>query len=239
MSQVVSLSFHRFDARLAQIWAFAQMGLSRAAMAKTPDIGFWKLCGSGTGEGFTPRPNTSVYAILATWPNFDIAQQRVTSAPVFERYKAQSSEVWHVFLSTQSVRGEWSGQSPFDQNPKNDDQRPLAALTRATIRPRTFARFWGRVPNISKVIGTDQNVLFKIGIGEVPLLHQITFSVWPDAQTMSNFARKGPHAEAIKAVRAEDWFSEELYARFAVVGELGSWGGTSPLKHFNTRLDAA
>ena len=52
---------------------------------------------------------------------------------------------------------------------------------------------------------------------------------------MAAFARHdGPHARAIRAVRAEGWFSEELYARFQVTGEAGSWGGTSPLAQRQT-----
>lgn len=71
--------------------------------------------------------------------------------------------------------------------------------------------------------------MFKIGIGEIPWLHQVTFSIWPDAAAMARFARRGPHAEAIRAVRDEGWFSEELYARFRVLGEAGTWEGRSPL----------
>ena len=86
--------------------------------------------------------------------------------------------------------------------------------------------FWRRVPDISAVIGADPNVSFKIGIGEVPLLHQVTFSIWPDAEAMAAFARHdGPHARAIAAVRSGDWFREELYARFAVIGARGTWEG--------------
>jgi spheroidene monooxygenase len=80
----------------------------------------------------------------------------------------------------------------------------------------------------------DGHVAFKIGIGEVPLLHQVTFSIWPDTASMAAFARAdGPHAQAIRAVREGQWFSEELYARFRILGDLGSWGGGSPL----TRLE--
>ena len=76
-------------------------------------------------------------------------------------------------------------------------------------------------------------MLFKIGIGEVPLLHQITFSIWPDAATMDAFARaEGPHVQAVRAVRAGDWFREELFARFRVTGDTGSWMGSSPLASY-------
>ena len=65
----------------------------------------------------------------------------------------------------------------------------------------------------------------------MPWFHQVTFSIWPDTHSMANFARKdGPHARAIKAVREGQWFSEELYARFHIVGTDGSWNGADPLK---------
>ena len=107
---------------------------------------------------------------------------------------------------------------------------PVVALTRATMRVRTFLRFWGRVPDISSAMGSDPHVIFKIGIGEVPLLHQITFSIWPDSAAMATFARgDGPHGRTIEAVRAENRFSEELYARFRILDDWGRWGGKSPL----------
>ena len=230
MTQTVSLSFFRFEGVAARMWAFAMMGLARGQMKRVPDLMFWKLCGSGTGEGFTPVPNLGVYAILATWPDQKTAQHRIQSEPIFQRYGLKAAESWTVYLNPTSVRGKWSGTEPFSPS-LEPDSGPLAALTRATIKPAAAMRFWQRVPSISSVIGSDPNVLFKIGIGEVPLLHQITFSIWPGAHSMAEFARKdGPHARAIRAVRDGNWFNEELYARFAIVGESGTWGGVSPLR---------
>ena len=229
MTQVVSLSFFRFDSVAARLWAFSMMGLARGAMAKVPHIGFWKLCGSGTGEGFTPLPNTAVYAILATWPDVETAKTQTSGAAVFNKYEAMSSEHWTVYLSTDSARGEWAGETPFIVS-NSAESGPLAVLTRATIKPSILMRFWRKVPDISRVIGKDKNVAFKIGIGEVPWFHQVTFSIWPDATRMAQFARTGHHAEAIKAVREEGWFREELYARFRVLSDSGTWHGQSPLK---------
>ena len=228
--QTVSLSFFSFAPGLDRLWAFAMMGLARPAMARVDGIGFWKLCGSGTGEGFTPVPNTGVYAILATWPDLDTAERQVATAGIYRRYRARAREDWTVFLTPTSVRGQWSGVTPFAADAP-ESNGPVAALTRATVRPRKALRFWKRVPDISAVIGTDENVVFKIGIGEVPLLHQITFSIWPDTRTMADFARAdGPHARAIRAVRDGNWFKEELYARFHVAACAGTWGGEAPLK---------
>jgi spheroidene monooxygenase len=226
---IVTISFFRFARWPARAWALGMMGAARFALPRVPGIGFWKLCGSGTGEGFTPVPNTAVYAILASWQDVNTARKQTSGASIFNRYRTRADEDWTVILETSSARGVWSGSTPFTPTGKAISG-PLAALTRATVKPAVALKFWGRVPDISRMIGADQNVAFKIGIGEVPLLHQITFSIWPDTRAMAAFARdSGPHAAAIRAVRDGHWFSEELYARFAILGDSGTWGGTSPL----------
>lgn len=207
------------------------MAFARPHLARVKGLMFWKLCGSGTGEGFTPKPNTGVYGILCVWPDADVAQNALKSEKIFQRYRAKASETWTIFMEPVSAWGAWSGVAPFEVS-QPGYQGPLAALTRATLRPRALLRFWRRVPDISQVIGQDSNVAFKIGIGEVPLLHQVTFSIWPDTSTMAAFARdkSGPHAKAIQAVREGNWFREELYARFRILGDEGTWNGKSPLK---------
>ena len=227
----VSLSLFRFASLPARFWVLGQMGAARLSLARIPEIGFWKLCGSGTGEGFTPRPNTAVWAILATWPDAETARRLIGSASVFRRWRSHSAEDWTILLEPTSARGKWSGKAPFHPSGAANDDGPIVALTRATMRASTFLRFWQRVPDISQVIGEDPNVIFKIGIGEVPLLHQVTFSIWPDAASMARFARgDGPHGRAIRAVRAENWFAEELYARFRILDDWGSWDGRRPLE---------
>lgn len=233
--QTASISFFRFPPGLSRVWALGMMGAARLSLPKVPGIGFWKLCGSGTGQGFTPVPNTAVYAILATWPDAETARHQTRSAPIFRRYHGRAAEAWTIFLAPVSARGAWAGTAPFEASGDVPDG-PLAALTRASVHPLKALRFWRRVPDISTVIGTDPNVGFKIGIGEVPLLHQITFSIWPDRASMAAFARTdGPHARAIDAVRDGDWFREELYARFRILGDHGTWNGRSPLAKLDTR----
>lgn len=229
MSQCVTISFYHMGSLGARAWAFWMMGAARAPMARIPGLSFWKLCGSGLGEGFTPTLFPHNFAIFCVWDDVDTARAQLAHQPVFARYAAHASETMTVYLAPTSVRGAWSGVTPFHAG-QTTTTGPLAALTRATVKPRIAVRFWRRVPEISDVIGADPNVVFKIGIGEVPLLHQVTFSIWPDASAMADFARKGgPHARAIKAVRDGDWFAEELYARFAVTDATGTWNGRNPL----------
>jgi len=228
--QTVSLSFFRFSTTFSQLWAIYMMGAARPQLRRVSGIEFWKLCGSGSGEGFNPVPNLAIYAILATWQTEDIARKHIHAHKLWQRYRAQAVEDWTVFLAATSTRGCWSSRSPFTVT-ESSAHGPIAVLTRATIKPRIAAKFWAQVPDISNVIKRDSEVLFKIGLGEVPLLHQVTFSIWPNAGAMTQFARQpeGPHQRAINAVRSGNWFREELYARFTVTGDLGSWGGRSPL----------
>lgn len=229
--QTISLSLFRFDGIAARLWVLGQMGAARISFARMPDVAFWKLCGSGTGEGFTPKPNWGVWAILAAWPDADTARTTVADAGIYCRWRKRARESWTVYLDPMSVRGQWSGIAPFTANALSaQNGLPLAVLTRASLRPTKMLQFWNRVPDISSVIGADPNVIFKIGIGEMPLLHQVTFSIWPDAASMVKFTRgDGPHGRAICAVRTGGWFAEELYARFAVTGSSGQWGGCDPL----------
>lgn len=229
-TQIVAISFFRFEGVLQKLWAFSQMGFARKKLKKIKQISFFKLFGSGTGEGFTPYPNTSVYAILSVWNNLGEAENNIKEREIFENYRTHSMENWTVFLSPISSRGYWDKTNPFKPNKYEIEIKDnmLAALTRATIKPKIMLKFWSKVPAISKVIGNNKNVLFKMGLGEIPWFHQVTFSIWPNAEAMSDFARKdGPHAKAIQSVREGNWFSEELYARFEVKKAIGKWSGTS------------
>jgi spheroidene monooxygenase len=235
-----SLTLFRFQGLWPRMWVIGQMAAARMDLRREPHLMFWKLCGSGTGEGFTPKPNWGVWAILAVWPDESAAHEGISRGAVWQRWRRMARETATVFLSPLSARGSWSGVNPFvpEPNPADPDG-PLAVLTRASVKPGRALKFWRRVPDISAVIGADPDVLFKIGIGEVPLLHQITFSIWPDGASMTRFARgDGPHGRAIRAVREEGWFTDELYARFRVLGVEGCWNGADLLSRHNRRPDA-
>lgn len=226
----VSLTFHRFGPVWQRLWALGQMGAARLTLPKVPDIGEWKLCGSGADQGFVPIPNTAVWAILATWPDEETARSRIAGHAPFTSWAEHAEEAWTVFLAPTSVRGEWAGVQPFVVS-ADPEPGPVAVLTRATVKPSVAMKFWQRTPDLNRAIFSNADVIFRIGIGEVPLMQQVTFSIWPDSPSMCAFAHaKGSlHAEAIRAVREGNWFREELYARFRILGDAGTWGGGSPL----------
>jgi spheroidene monooxygenase len=210
------------------------MALARPRLRREPGLMFWKLCGAGSDQGFTFRADGRVWAILAAWADEGAARAGM-QRPVWQRWRQHAAESWTVFLAPTSSRGSWAGVNPFLPDPAAAGGAPAsvagpwAALTRATLRPRHLLAFWRRVPPVSLRIGQDPDVVFKIGIGELPLVHQVTFSIWPDLASMARFARQGgAHAEAIRAVRDGDWFAEELYARFQVLGTEGHWADVRP-----------
>jgi spheroidene monooxygenase len=198
------------------------MGAARWPLWRSP-ARFWKLMGAGSGAGFSPRQDTAVWGILAVWDDLDAARAGTTAAP-FRGFAVRARERCTFFLRAFSVRGRWSGRMPFAAGPRGPG--PIVSITRGSIRPSRARAFWAHNPAVSDRIGEDEAVLFRQGLGEMPLLRQATFSIWPDMASMARFARGGgAHAEAIRAVRAEGYFSEDLYALLTLADATGRWEG--------------
>ena len=68
------------------------MALAPRALRQDTRCQFFKLCGSGTGEGFTPRPNWQVWSILASWPDAETAQAAILDNPVYTKWAARARE---------------------------------------------------------------------------------------------------------------------------------------------------
>lgn len=229
--QTVTLSFFRFDSLADRIWAFGRMGTARGPLARIPGIRFHKLLGTGTGEGFTPYPNWAVYAILAVWDDVDTARAQIANASVYKRHRDVACEHYTVYLSAVRSRGQWAGTKPFhvSEDPVSANSNSVAVLTRASIKPRHVVDFWRHVPNISAEIPSQAAMRFKMGLGEIPWFHQVTFSIWDDKRSMDAFAYSSWHGAAAKAALNGKWFSEELFARFRVLDDEGVWEGSRPI----------
>ena len=159
------------------------------------------------------------------------AQTRLIPPPAQTRLIAslQAKCAEHLTLTLQPIKsdGKWDGTNPFQSDPDFDPAgRPIAILTRATIRPSRLIRFWRSVPNSSEMILRQPGHLFSIGVGELPLIQQATFSLWENLDAVKRYAyREGPHKKVVQQTRKYDWYSEELFARFVVTGMEGTWGG--------------
>ena len=94
----------------------------------------------------------------------------------------------------------------------------VAVLTRATINWRRLWAFWRTVPAASRAAQGAEGLRFSLGLGELPLVRQATFSVWNSLTEMQRFAyHSEAHRVAIQRTRTERWYSEELFARFRVL----------------------
>lgn len=232
--QTVTLSVFRFAGFASRLWAFGQMAAARRPLSRLPGLNFYKLFGTGSDDGFNPTPNLGVYACLCVWRDQDSAERAHAAAPVFARYRDHAAEAMTLYLQPIRSWGRWSAQEPFaaPAEPASDTPpSPVAVLTRASVKPAHVLAFWRRVPGIRRSLEAGPRPLFQIGMGERPWVNQVTFSVWRDYADARAFAYgDGPHRAAIEQVRARDWFSEELYARFGVLGSDGAWNGRDPLR---------
>ena len=228
--QTISLSFYRFTRPGAMHWALWQMPLAMPKLRRLPGAGFVKTLGSGIGQSFIPVPNFAVYAVLVTWPSLEAAREQVATGAIYGRYREQAAEDFHVYLSTVSVRGQWDGAEPFERIQGLEPEPPYAILTRASIRPHKAPAFWRDAPRIDAQTAREPGILFKRGLGELPWIRQVTFSIWTDMEAMREFAYRHPfHRDAARHARERSWFSEELFARFRVLAAEGSWEGRNPL----------
>lgn len=221
---VTTLTLFTYDGVASKLWIFMQMGLAHAGMRSpsAPKPLFYKLVGSGSGVGFDTKPNWGRYGVLATWQNEAAARKALAEHPVLTRWQARAAQTETFLLRPTRASGHWSGREPFPVAGSTENkpaEGPIAVITRARLKLSVLAPFWRRVPSISQQIADADGVLFKVGIGEVPYLHQITFSLWRDERAIRDFAYKqgGAHARAIDASRAGDWFGEDLFARFALL----------------------
>jgi hypothetical protein len=134
-----------------------------------------------------------------------------------------------VRLRPIASRGTWAGAAPFgDPRPAPYDG-PVAAVTRARIAPRHWVRFWRSVPPVSADLHRTDGLRLALGIGEAPVGLQGTFSLWASAAALTEFAhRRGPHTAVVRRTAEVGWYTEELFARFAVLSVDGTFGGRAP-----------
>ena len=227
--QVVTFTLFHLHGRKNRWWAFRHMGLYPPLLEQVAGLEFAKMVGSGAGTGFSILPNLGVYGLLGVWTTEAAAQRFFEGDPVFQEFKHRGL-YQTFFLHTVKSHGSWDGKSPFRTGAEADDSRPIAVLTRATIAPRQLWRFWAYVPPVSKSIEKFRaHLLLAVGIGELPLVQQATFSLWRNAGQMMAYAYQSPeHKGVVKKTRELGWYSEELFARFHPYRFEGS--GENPLE---------
>lgn len=212
-------------------WRHAEVprGLSRLALRQyaigsAPGMRFARVLGSGRDGGFGLVPSLHRQGLVAFFDDEDQARAFATGNAGVLRCRDRSRESWLGLLRATSARGSWGGVGLTPTlGPRAGT--PVAALTRASIRPRWAARFWRHSPPAQAGLAAARGCRMAVGLGEAPVLRQATFSLWNDQQAMDAYARSGAHAQAIQGAWREGWFSESMFARLQLVASDGTWHG--------------
>ncbi len=232
MPPITTVTLFRYDRLQDKAWAFTQMGrmlgwpLSNP-LAGTAGLRFGRLLGSGGGNGFGLQPNFGVYALLGHWDDRTAADQFFAGHPWFQENLARTCDRATFFLLPTMTHGKWGGEQPFTPEPAAyDPARPVAVITRATIRTRKLPDFWRYVPKTSASVYDHPARTLSIGVGEYPIFMQATFSLWTSGKAMQDFAyRSDHHREVVKLTRERNWYKEEMFTRFTVLEANGNWNG--------------
>jgi len=194
-------------------------GFDRFRLMLDKNVSFHKSLGTGKGETFTPSDaNALQWGLIASvddLENFD-------NSFVIKRWRRISVSEYRAVLEPISSHGQWAGKQPFVATAKDWDGA-VAAVTRARIKWNQNFRFWRSVPPVTVSLNSAPGLIAAIGIGEAPIGLQGTFSLWESAAAIREFAYKGAaHQKAIADTSIYNWYSEELFARFAVLDQRGS-----------------
>jgi hypothetical protein len=199
--------------------AIHAMGFDRFHLMLDKNVSFHKSLGTGKGETFTPSDaNALQWGLIASVEDIE----KFDNSFVIKRWRRISVSEYRAVLEPISSHGQWAGKEPFVATAKDWDGA-VAAVTRARIKWSQNFRFWRSVPPVTISLKSAPGLIAAIGIGEAPIGLQGTFSLWESAAAIREFAYKGAaHQKAIADTSTYKWYSEELFARFAVLDQRGS-----------------
>ncbi len=208
----------------ARPWGWMRLVLQRWPLRHESGVRFVKILGSGHEGGFGLRPSGSRQGLFVVFDDEAAAREFLDRSPVVQRYRAHARECCVALLRAISCKGSWSGVA---MTPVAVPQRagPIAALTRASIKPGKLSAFWRHSPPSEASLAQSPGCLLAVGLGEAPLLRQCTFSLWESVAAMDAYARSGAHLAAIRSATAGDFFTESMFVRFELLALRGTWKG--------------
>ena len=206
--------------------ALARMGTSRLDLRGIEHLSFAKLLGTAKPTTFTPTATDfNHWGLLTVWDDQDAAIE-FDNSRVTKSWGLIAAETLRIDMTPIASHGQWSKREPFGNPEPAKVDGPVAAITRARIRPNKMLEFWKASEKVAQALSSAEGLVLTSGIGESPVGLQGTFSVWESAEAMRTFAYTQPaHTEVIDQTPVIKWYAEELFARFAVNSMKGRFSG--------------
>lgn len=208
----------------SRAWGWWRIVRGPGALRGEPGLRFAKVLGSGHEGGFGLRPSGSRLGLFLLFDSQATAQTFIDRSAHLNAWRQRAGELCIALLRTTSARGRWSGQD-LSITATAVGGGPVAALTRASIRPSRAATFWRHATPSQDALARAPGCQLAVGLGEAPLLRQATFSLWDNLESMQRYAHSAAHAEAIRTAYSAECFSESLFARFVPLSLNGQWMG--------------
>lgn len=194
-------------------FALCAMALDRVFLGSSSNVRFFKSLGTGKGETFTPKDaNPLQWGLIADVDDTAAFDESF----VIKQWRKNCIHEFRAIIEPISAHGKWSKREPFVASVKDWDGQVIA-ITRARIAWLHNLRFWRAVPPVTASLKSAPGLICAIGIGEAPIGLQGTFSIWESGAALRDFAYRGAaHQAAIADTEKYNWYSEELFSRFAV-----------------------
>jgi heme-degrading monooxygenase HmoA len=209
--------------------ALARLGSDRLRLRRTRGVVFWRLLGTGAGDRTGSGADLARTALFAVWDDETALDAFLRDSPVTRRWHG-ALESWHVRLRGVGGHGRWRGVDPLDGLEAGSAIGPVAIITRADVRRHSWKAFGAASNVVDAELHTAPGLIDVVGIGEAPVGRLATFSLWESQAAARTFAYSMPdHVEVMRRTRDEDWYAEEMFARFEPYGSSGTWNGRDPL----------
>lgn len=215
----------RYSTRFIPL-AFLSMAFFHVPLRFNRKISFYKLMGAGRNGTFDIRPDLNQWVVMVFYHEVDFPSAGDGNPPsnllgtfIQGWWRLFCTKIQHIVLEPVAGHGTWDGNTFVAPGHKQEmGFGKIGVLTRATIRLSKLRQFWGAVPAAAKDLGKSSGFLYSVGIGEIPLIKQATFSIWSSFEEMKQYAYgTKEHQDVIRRTRKEDWYSEEMFLRFKVL----------------------
>jgi hypothetical protein len=217
--------------------AMVAMATDRRHLAHLDGCTFWRLLGTGAGTSTTPGADLRRWALFATWRDERALDDFLARSPVAQRWQRHATERYDLRMAAIGGHGTWRNVDVLGQvdtaglTGTNDaGQQPVVMLTRAVVQRSSWRTFARATQPVDIELHASPGLLAVAGVGEAPIGRQATVSIWSSMAAARDFAYRSPqHVAVIERTRKEQWYGEELFARFAPLSATGTWNSIDPL----------